>query len=229
MCIRDRADLVGGGDEFLVGGRGGLAAGHHRDAGGPDGLLGVDLVTHQLDRTGRWSDEDEARVGAGAGEAGVLGEEAVAGVDGLGAGAAGGGEDLVGPQVGLGRRAVTAVGRAEPDRDVGLADVRSIGVRVAEHGDRADAEAPQGADHPEGDLAAVGDQNCVEHGRRSSGSRGAVRRRWRWVVGAGPGPDRRRGCHTRKGGVTARERRGGVTCGRRRTARAAPAGRWRRR
>ncbi len=43
------ADRGGGGREFGVGRGGVLAAGHHRDAGAVDGLLGIDLVAHQLD------------------------------------------------------------------------------------------------------------------------------------------------------------------------------------
>jgi len=36
-----------------------------------------------------------------------------------------------------------------------------IGIRI--HGDAADAEPPAARDHPAGDLAAVGDEDLVEH------------------------------------------------------------------
>ena len=52
---------------------------------------------------GRRADPDEAGVDDGLGEVGVLGEEAVAGVHGVGAGAAGDVEQLVDDEVGLGR------------------------------------------------------------------------------------------------------------------------------
>ena len=59
------------------------AAGRHGDA-----LLlcegegaGAHLVSEELERLHRRSHEDEAGVGAGRGERGVLGQEAVAGVD----------------------------------------------------------------------------------------------------------------------------------------------------
>ena len=50
--------------------------------------LRLDLAAHAADRVGRRADEDEPGVGAGLREVGVLGEEAVAGMDGVGAGAA---------------------------------------------------------------------------------------------------------------------------------------------
>ena len=52
---------------------------------------------------------------------------------------------------------------AEADGGVGLPDVPGPGVRVGVDGDAADAEPAQGADDPDGDLAAVGDEHGVEH------------------------------------------------------------------
>ncbi len=63
------------------------SAGDDRDSGRLHGLLGADLVAHQGDRLGRRPDEDQARLGARPSEGGVLGEEPVPRVDGLGAGA----------------------------------------------------------------------------------------------------------------------------------------------
>jgi plastocyanin len=42
--------------------------------------------------------------------------------------------------------------------------VRGVAVGLAVDGDAADAEFPARADHPDGDLTAVGDQDGVEHG-----------------------------------------------------------------
>ena len=64
--------------------------------------------------SGRRADEDQARVGAGPGERGVLGQEPVAGVDGVGAGGGGRGDDEVAAQVGVGGRRA-----GQPDRLVG--------------------------------------------------------------------------------------------------------------
>ena len=58
----------------------------HRDAGRVHQLLRLDLRAHLLDRLGRRPDPGEPGVDHGAGEVGVLGEEAVAGVDRVGAG-----------------------------------------------------------------------------------------------------------------------------------------------
>ena len=95
-------------------------------------------------------------------EGGVLGEEAVAGVDGVGAGRARGVDEQVGAQVGVGRR-----GAGQPDGAVGLARVRRVGVGVGVDGDGADAEVAAGAEDPAGDLAAVGDQDSGDHRDRA--------------------------------------------------------------
>ncbi len=50
-------------------------------------------------------------------------------------------------------------GARQADGGVGLADVRRVGVGVAEHGDGADAEPAARADDAAGDLAAVGDEH----------------------------------------------------------------------
>ena len=134
--------------------------GDDRHAGHGDGGLGGNLVAHRLDGCGRGPDEDQARVRAGPGERGVLGQEPVTRVDGLGAGLACSVQDAPDVQVALGGR-----GRAEPDRLVGLADVPGTGVGVAVDRDAGDAEGPQGADDADGDLSAVGHQDRVEHGR----------------------------------------------------------------
>ena len=93
------ADLVGGLGEVRVGQAGFGAAGHHGHTGGRHRGLGTDLVAHQVDRVGRRTDEDEPGVHDGAGELGVLGQEPVAGVDGLRARASGGLEDRRGIEV----------------------------------------------------------------------------------------------------------------------------------
>ena len=64
-------------------------------------------------------------------------------------------DDEVGAQVGVGRGVAGQVHRA-----VGLGDERQSGVGVGEDRDGGDAELAAGAEHPAGDLAAVGDQNC---------------------------------------------------------------------
>ena len=88
-------------------GDGVIGAGHHGRARGDGGAARGGLRAHGADGRGRGADEDDAGVLAGGGEIGVLAEEAVAGMDGLGAVLAGGVEDAVDAQVafGGGRRA----------------------------------------------------------------------------------------------------------------------------
>ena len=77
------ADLLDRGDDRLIVHPRVMASGHHRHARGNGRLLGCDLVAHRLDDLGAGTDEDQARLLAGAGEGRVLRQEAVAGVDGL--------------------------------------------------------------------------------------------------------------------------------------------------
>jgi hypothetical protein len=153
------ADLVG----FTVqqGGRLVVAvvARGERHSGLAHQLLGFGFRTHGANRRGRRADEGDAAGGAGFGEIGVLGEEAVAGMDRLGAGAPGGVEDFVGDQIGF-----AGSGRAEQHGFVGEADMAGVGIGLGIDGDRADAHAAGGLDHPAGDFAAVGDKDLVEHG-----------------------------------------------------------------
>ena len=75
-----------------------------RHAGGLHQLLGLHLGPHRLDRLGRRPDPGQPGVDHGAGEVGVLGQEAVAGVDRVGAGPLRGLDEQVAAQVGLGGR-----------------------------------------------------------------------------------------------------------------------------
>lgn len=126
------ADLAGGGGQLGVGQAAARGAGDDRDPGRAHRLLGADLVAHQRDGVGGRPDEDQPLLGAGPREGGVLGEEAVPGVDRLGAGAAGRLQQAGDVQVALGGGR-----RADPYGRVGLADVPGVGVGVAVHRDRA--------------------------------------------------------------------------------------------
>ena len=102
------------------------------------------------------------------GELGVLGEEAVAGMDRLGARPARRLDDLRDREVALGRH-----GRAEQEGLVGLAHVGRVAVGLGVDGDRADPHLLQRAQDADRDLAAIGDQDLLEHGGGS-------------LLGAGP-------------------------------------------
>jgi hypothetical protein len=104
------------------------------------------------------TDEADIVLGEDLGEARILGQEAVARMHGIGAG------DLAGRQQ---RRhveiAVAGRRRADADAFVGEPDMHGVGVGGGMHRDRQDAELLAGAQHPQRDLAAIGDEDFVEH------------------------------------------------------------------
>ena len=141
---------------------------HDRHAGGGHAPARAGLVTHRLDRGGGRSDEQQAGRFHGGGEARVLGQESVAGVNGLGARASRGVDHLVDVEVRLG-------GRAAADRDVVVAggDVRRIAVGIGADRDGRDAEAAGRARDAHGDFAAVRDEQAIERLHAKSGSSGS--------------------------------------------------------
>jgi len=130
---------------------------HDRDAGVARLAAGAGLLAHLLHRGGRRTDEDDARVRAGAGKGGVLGEEAVPGMDGVRPRLLRGGDHVVDDEIALPGR-----GRAHPDGLVAAAHVQSGPVGVAIDGDGRDAHLLAGAGDADRDLAAVGDQDLAE-------------------------------------------------------------------
>ncbi len=139
---------------------------HDRHAGCMHALPCADLRAHGLDRLGRRADPGETGLRAGAGEAGVLRQEAVARVDRLGTAGPRGSDDPLDVQVAL-------RGRPGPDQPslVGTPHVQRSPVGLGVHGHRADAELAQGTEHADGDLTAIGDEHLAEqrrvHGRGS--------------------------------------------------------------
>ena len=152
----------------LEGARHGLDPDRPREPARPE------LVAERLDDRGRRADEHEPGLLDGPGERRALGEEPVAGMDRLGAGRPRGLDDRVDAEVALGRR---RAGRSGPR--VGQPDVQGVGVGVAVDGDRFHAEFVAGPDDPDGDLAAVGDQDATEWrtGRRHRRGRVFAQRR----------------------------------------------------
>ena len=92
------------------------------------------------------------------GEARILRQKSVAGMHGVGAGDLAGGEQRRNVEI-----AVLGGRRADADAFVGEPHVHGVGVGGRMHGDRRDAELLAGAQHAERDLAAIGDQDLVEH------------------------------------------------------------------
>lgn len=154
------ADVVGGADQFVHVG-GGLGGAQDRYAGGAGGGHGARLVAGQLQDVRAGADERDARLLARPGQLGVLRQEPVAGVDGVGARQPGGAHDLLDGEIrphGVPRFA-DLVGL------VGLEPVQRVAVLVGEDGDGPRAHFVAGAERPDRDLASVGDQYLAEHSR----------------------------------------------------------------
>ena len=141
-----------------------LRSGHDRHARADGRFTGGGLAAHERDGFGRRPDERQPRVAARAREAGVLCQEPVAGVHRVGPGPPRGVHDRVDPQVAQGR-----FGRAEMNRLVRLAHVARAAVAVRVHGNRREAHFAARADDPNGDLAAVGDEDFHEAPQRQAG------------------------------------------------------------
>ena len=159
-----------------VGVAGDLAAGQDRHARLFHQLLRAEFGAHRRDHVRRRPDEGQPGRGDVGGERGVLGQEPVAGVDGVGAGRFRRRDDEVTAQVRVGGR-----GAGQPHRLVGQPDVRCVRVRVGVDGHGVQAQGVRGAHDPDGDLAPVGDQHDVRACRSHAGrrrSRGGRRRQW---------------------------------------------------
>ena len=144
-----------------------VTAGDHRDPRGGHEPARLDLVAHLLDHLPRRPDEREARGLTRLGEAPVLRQESVAGVDGRDARGARGVQDALRAEVAVARRCC-----ADEDRLVGLRHVRPGGIGLGVHGHRPHPEGPARPDDPAGDFSAIGDEDAVQH--EGSGGRGHV-------------------------------------------------------
>jgi hypothetical protein len=124
----------------------------HRDTGRLHGAPRCGLVAHVPDDAGRRADEDHPAPRTDLGQLGVLGEEAVAGVQGM----TSGGDRQVHEPVGVEIPPPDGV-RADVVGLVRLFDVQgmTVGVRIDRHG--LDPHLGAGPHDTHGDLAAVGD------------------------------------------------------------------------
>ena len=141
-----------------------VVARHQRHAGLAHQRLGRRLAAHRGDGVGGRADEDDAGLGAGTGEGFVLAEEAVARMDGLGSGRPCGVDDALPLQVAVPRRRA-----AHTHRVVASLHVSGLRIGVGVDRDRANTEPARGGRHTTGDLAAVRNQDLLEHhacGRR---------------------------------------------------------------
>ncbi|GJO50392.1 hypothetical protein NJB1604_36460 [Mycobacterium marinum] len=156
--------LLGEGDHFFgvldrVG-----SAGHQGRLGAGGDVAGGDLVAEVADGLRAGTDPDQAGVDHGLGEVGVLRQEAVAGVDRVGAGLRGRVEELLKVQVGLGGSLA-----AQGERLVSQADVRGLGVGFGVDRHAGQARVPGRPDHSDCDLAAIGHENLGDPGAGVTG------------------------------------------------------------
>ena len=136
-----------------------LGAGRQRGADLLGDVAGLDLVAEVLDRLRRRPDPGQPGVDDRPGELGVLGEEAVARVHGVGACLLGDRDDLADVEVGVARCRTT-----QRVRLVGQPDEQRVPVGVGVDGDAADPGVLAGPDHADRDLTAVGDQDLLQRG-----------------------------------------------------------------
>ena len=141
-------------------GPGGHRARDPGDRGDVDRLgepSGLDLVAEGVQDLRGGADPDDSGVEDGLGEAGDLGEEPVARVDGVGVAPGRDVEELVGVHVRLGvRRSAERVGF------VGFGDELGVAVGVRVHGDGRDPQVAGRSYDAQGDLRAVGDENAAD-------------------------------------------------------------------
>ena len=126
---------------------------------------GLRLGAKEVEGLGAGTDEGEPCLLAGAGEGRALGEEAVAGVDGIAACLPRGGDELLDIEVGSD---APALERAD---GIGFAGVQVVGVVLGVHGNGTNAELASGPHDADGDLSTVGDEQTLDGHRHSSGTR----------------------------------------------------------
>jgi hypothetical protein len=91
-------------------------------------------------------------------ERAVLGQEAVAGMHGVGTGPPRRVDEEVAPQIGLGGGVA-----GQADRVIGLGHVRRVGIGVGVDRDGLHPDRPAGDDDAAGDLATVRHQQSSDH------------------------------------------------------------------
>ena len=167
VLFRELDDLVGALDRVR-------RAGNQRGVGSEGDVARLDLVAEAVDGLGAGPDPHQTGVDDLLREAGVLGEEAVAGVNGIRTRLVGDLDELVLQQVGVaGRRAPEGVGLV---RDL---DVEGVPVGVGVDGHGCDPVVGAGAGDADGDLTAVGDEDFADgHASDSSVTSGAIDRWW---------------------------------------------------
>ncbi len=136
-----------------------VAAGENRHARLLHHAARAGLVAHQANHLRIRADELDMAGLAHLGEVGALGKKPVAGMDRIRAGDFGRADHRRHVQI-----AVGAARRTDADVLVGELDVQLVLVRLRVDGNGLDAELTAGVDDPQRHLAAIRDENFLEHG-----------------------------------------------------------------
>ena len=152
------ADLPGDACNFVGVVRQHAAGRHDRDAGAFGQRAGLDLTAKAAQGLGRRADESDAVGRAGLGQLRVFAQEAIARMNRIGLGLARDADHLVDAEIGLHRLEPAAHQVAFVRLEAMQGEAVLVGIE--RHG--ADAELAGRAQHADGDLAAVGDQQFVE-------------------------------------------------------------------
>ena len=155
------SDFFCGFDGFMFGSDGAIATWRDGDASFAGIFPGEGFISHFANGLGGGADEADVTGLADFGEVSAFGEKTVAGVDGVDIADFGGGDDAIDFEITL-----CAGSWADADGFVGGLDVKGVVIGFGVDGESADAEVFAGADDAEGDLAAVGDEDFVEHERK---------------------------------------------------------------
>ena len=159
------ADGIGQGLGLFGGGHRAVRAGHHRHPRLLHQPAGGGLVAHGADDVPGGADEGDAGLRAGVGKLVVLAQKAVAGVDGVAVGGLGHRQDGVHIQI-----AVRCPGGADAVGLFGKLHMDGLGVGGGIDHHRLDLQFTAGPLDAQGDLAAVCNQNTLEHGLTLPGS-----------------------------------------------------------
>ena len=154
------ADVLGDLERLLLAFDGPIAPRQDRDAGFLHDAACPRLVPHEADDLRIGTDELDVAGFAYLGEVGALGKKAVPGVDRVGAGDLGSADDRRDVQI-----AVGAPRRTDADVLIGKPHVERVLVGLGVDCDGLDAELATGINDAHRDLAAVRDEDLLEHHR----------------------------------------------------------------
>ncbi|MCY1525111.1 hypothetical protein D9M68_600800 [compost metagenome] len=135
---------------------GAFISGQARHLAGTGEALRLGLAAQRADRGGRRADPDQPRILHGLGEVGVLAQEAIARMNGIGAGGRGGLQQLVDAQI-----AVCGTAPAQRVAEMRLAHMHGAGIGIGEDGNGLDAHGMRRAHDAPCDLATIGNQNAL--------------------------------------------------------------------